>query len=167
MEDFSTRLRRIMNERGISQSELSRLSGIPKSALSQYMSGLFRPKQDRTLALAKALAVDPAWLLGYDVPSDAAKKSGSGTKKSEEDFHILDAYKSLSPEERKLVSDYIDTLTSAHRGREKLSRDDSLHSGEVFRAAKSSGGNASPGREQLSEEDLGRISSAPETDEDL
>ena len=81
MEDFSTRLRRIMNERGISQSELSRLSGIPKSALSQYMSGLFRPKQDRTLALAKALAVDPAWLLGYDVPSDAAKKSGSGTKK--------------------------------------------------------------------------------------
>ena len=123
MEDFSTRLRRIMNERGISQSELSRLSGIPKSALSQYMSGLFRPKQDRTLALAKALAVDPAWLLGYDVPSDAAKKSGSGTKKSEEDFHILDAYKSLSPEERKLVSDYIDTLTSAHRGREKLSRD--------------------------------------------
>ena len=149
MEDFSTRLRRIMNERGISQSELSRLSGIPKSALSQYMSGLFRPKQDRTLALAKALAVDPAWLLGYDVPSDAAKKSGSGTKKSE------------------LVSDYIDTLTSAHRGREKLSRDDSLHSGEVFRAAKSSGGNASPGRERLSEEDLGRISSAPETDEDL
>lgn len=81
MEDFSTRLRRIMNERGISQSELSRLSGIPKSALSQYMSGLFRPKQDRTLALAKALAVDPAWLLGYDVPSDAAKKIGSGTKK--------------------------------------------------------------------------------------
>ena len=88
-------------------------------------------------------------------------------KKSEEDCHILDAYKSLSPEERKLVSDYIDTLTSAHRGREKLSRDDSLHSGEVFRAAKSSGGNASPGRERLSEEDLGRISSAPETDEDL
>ena len=81
MEDFSTRLRRIMNERGISQSELSRLSGIPKSALSQYMSGLFRPKQDRTLALDKALAVDPAWLLGYDVPSDATKKSGSGTKK--------------------------------------------------------------------------------------
>ena len=111
--------------------------------------------------------MDPAWLLGYDVPSDAAKKSGSGTKKSEEDFHILDAYKSLSPEERKLVSDYIDTLASAHRGREKLSRDDSLHSGEVFRAAKSSGGNASPGRERLSEEDLGRISSAPETDEDL
>ena len=45
-----------VNERGISQSELSRLSGIPKSALSQYMSGLFRPKQDRTLALAKALS---------------------------------------------------------------------------------------------------------------
>lgn len=89
MEDFSTRLRRIMNERGISQSELSRLSGIPKSALSQYMSGLFRPKQDRTLALAKALAVDPAWLLGYDVPSDTAKKSGSGTKKVKRIFIFL------------------------------------------------------------------------------
>ena len=80
MEDFSTRLRRIMNERGISQSELSRLSGIPKSALSQYMSGLFRPKQDRTLALAKALAVDPAWLLGYDVLT-RRKRAAPGQKK--------------------------------------------------------------------------------------
>ena len=167
MEDFSTRLRRIMNERGISQSELSRLSGIPKSALSQYMSGLFRPKQDRTLSLAKALAVDPAWLLGYDVPPSGAKKSSSGTKKSEEELHFLNAYRSLSPEERKLVSDYIDTLNTTHGGDKKQNWDDSLRRDEIFRAARSNGGSASPSREQFSDDNLGRIKSAPETDEDL
>lgn len=167
MEDFSTRLRRIMNERGISQSELSRLSGIPKSALSQYMSGLFRPKQDRTLSLAKALGVDPAWLLGYDVPPSGAKKSGHGTKKSEEELHFLNAYRSLSPEERKLVSDYIDDLNIARDVDKKRIWDNSLSRKEIFRAARSNGGSASPGREKFSEEGLGRISSAPETDEDL
>ena len=167
MEDFSTRLRRIMNERDITQSELSRVSGIPKSALSQYMSGLFRPKQDRTLALAKALSVDPAWLLGYDVPPQDDAIGSSETKKSEDEFHIPDVYKSLSPDERKLVSDYIEALYDAHKAREKAEWDDSLHSEEVFRAAKTSCGNASPGHERLSEDALGRISSAPETDEDL
>lgn len=64
---FSSRLRQAMTIRGFKQVELCAKAGIPKSALSQYLSGAFEPKQDRLWAIAKALDVSEAWLMGYDV----------------------------------------------------------------------------------------------------
>ena len=53
---------------GMKQSELCRLTGIPKSAMSQYIKGSFEPKQDRIYKIAEALRVSEAWLMGFDVP---------------------------------------------------------------------------------------------------
>ncbi len=53
---------------GMKQSELCRLTGIPKSAMSQYIKGSFEPKQDRIYKIAEALEVSEAWLMGFDVP---------------------------------------------------------------------------------------------------
>jgi transcriptional regulator with XRE-family HTH domain len=39
-----------------------------KSHLSQYLKGSFVPKHGKLSAIAKALKVNEAWLLGYDVP---------------------------------------------------------------------------------------------------
>lgn len=70
MEAFSDRLRKILNIRSMRQSELSEKSGIGKSAISQYLSGSFRPKQDNIYKLSHALDVSEAWLMGFDVPMD-------------------------------------------------------------------------------------------------
>lgn len=71
MNSFNERLKQAMNLKNISQSELCELTGIPKSAMSQYVSGAFTPKQERTYLISKALNVNEAWLLGYDgVPMD-------------------------------------------------------------------------------------------------
>lgn len=67
MKEFHKRLKEAMCLRNITQSELCEKTGIPKSAMSQYISGSFRPKQERTYLLAKALNVNEAWLMGYDV----------------------------------------------------------------------------------------------------
>ena len=67
-QKFNMRLKEAMNIRAITQSELCEKTGIPKSAMSQYISGNFKPKQNRTHSLAKALNVNEAWLMGYDVP---------------------------------------------------------------------------------------------------
>lgn len=67
-QEFNMRLKEAMNIRAITQSELCEKTGIPKSAMSQYISGNFKPKQNRTHSLAKALNVNEAWLMGYDVP---------------------------------------------------------------------------------------------------
>lgn len=47
------------------QSELCEKTGIPKSAMSQYLSGAFRPKQERTYLIAQALQTTPEYLLGF------------------------------------------------------------------------------------------------------
>jgi len=70
MTEFHIRLQQAMDMRKINQTELCEKTGIPKSAMSQYISGAFKPKQKRTYLLAQALDVDEAWLMGYDVPME-------------------------------------------------------------------------------------------------
>lgn len=65
--EFSNRLKAAMQERGLTQSELCARTGISKSAMSQYLSGAFLPKQNRVYALSRALGVSEAWLMGYGV----------------------------------------------------------------------------------------------------
>lgn len=68
MNTFASRLQYAAEQAKLSQAELCTVTGIPKSAMSQYFSGAFKPKQSRTYLLANALGVDAAWLMGYDVP---------------------------------------------------------------------------------------------------
>jgi transcriptional regulator with XRE-family HTH domain len=62
------RLQEAMVLRGMRAVDLSEKTGIPKGAISYYMSGKSKPKADRLYALAQTLDVSEAWLLGYDVP---------------------------------------------------------------------------------------------------
>ena len=73
---FSERLNFIINERGIRQKDLCQQTGIGKSAMSQYLSGSFEPKQQKLHILASALGVSEAWLMGYDVPRERMPESG-------------------------------------------------------------------------------------------
>ena len=74
-EKCSVRLARALAIRGMKQSELCEKTNIPKSAISQYLSGLFEPKQDRLYIIAQALDVDPVWLMGFDVPMEKGKEN--------------------------------------------------------------------------------------------
>ena len=65
---FPERLRAILDETGIRQTDLCDKAGIGKSAMSQYLHGAFIPKQAKLSAIAEALGVSEGWLLGYDVP---------------------------------------------------------------------------------------------------
>ena len=63
MENFGTRLKQTMEEKGISASELSRASGVGKNLISYYIHGRCKAKQDKVYLLAKALHVNPGWLM--------------------------------------------------------------------------------------------------------
>ena len=67
MDSFSRRLRMALEMNNLTQAELCEKTKIPKSAISQYLSGEFKPKQNRTHLIAKTLNVSEAWLMGYDV----------------------------------------------------------------------------------------------------
>ena len=70
IERCSVRIAKAMDLRAMKQAELVKKTKIPKSAISQYLSGVFEPKQDRVFLIAQALDVDPVWLMGYDVPME-------------------------------------------------------------------------------------------------
>ena len=61
--EFSIRLKKALDDKRISASELSRLSGVNKVAISNYLNGKYLAKQDNVYLLAKALDVDPGWLM--------------------------------------------------------------------------------------------------------
>lgn len=67
---FKERFLEALRIRDISQAEVARLTGINRSSISQYANGEFVPKQDKTDLIARALNLNPVWLMGYDVPME-------------------------------------------------------------------------------------------------
>lgn len=66
--EFQLRLRQAIADKHITASELSRLSGVGKSDISNYLNGKYLPKQDKIFLLSQALGVDPDWLMTGKVP---------------------------------------------------------------------------------------------------
>ena len=63
---FAERLNYALDMKQITKAELSRMTGISKSSLTRYTKGDWEGKQDAVYAIARALHVDEAWLMGYD-----------------------------------------------------------------------------------------------------
>lgn len=66
--EFQYRLQKAIAAKGITASELSRLSGVGKADISNYINGKYLAKQDKVLMMARALDVDPGWLLTGEEP---------------------------------------------------------------------------------------------------
>ena len=64
---ISVRLRIALDRSGKKQADLVRETGLDRGAISSYLSGKYEPKQRAIYALAMALDVNEAWLMGYDV----------------------------------------------------------------------------------------------------
>lgn len=92
ISDFAERLRMALDFRNMKATELSELTGINKSTISQYLSKEYEPKRDRIELFAKVLNVNEVWLTGYDVPM--------GIDSSDEKDSLVEEYE-LSPDELK------------------------------------------------------------------
>lgn len=119
--EFKDRLKEAMENMGISQAKLVQLTNIPKSAMSQYLSGAFVPKQERLSILAQALNVQEAWLLGYDVPMRREQKyiiynEATETYDIEESPYVLqvsDDMSTLPVDTQKAIADQIKSISKS------------------------------------------------------
>jgi len=75
MKDISDRIKEAMSIRNLRQAEIVERTGINKGALSSYLSGRYKPKQENIYRLAEALNVNEAWLMGADVPMERMNRS--------------------------------------------------------------------------------------------
>lgn len=67
--NFIDRLNLILNNKNISQTELSKRTGITQSTISDWVRGKSTPRQDKIDLLAQALGVSPSYLMGWDEES--------------------------------------------------------------------------------------------------
>ena len=67
---FAKKLSLTMQQAGISQSELSNLTGISKGTISRYLQGKFIPKQKAVTLIAKALNVSTDYFAQPDTDSE-------------------------------------------------------------------------------------------------
>lgn len=99
------RIKMALSIKGVRQSDLCRLTKIPKSALSQYISGAYEPKQDRIYLIAQALNVSEAWLMGLDVPMErqAKKASPEEPQLTEGEQTLINLFRRVPEEQQQLV----------------------------------------------------------------
>ncbi len=69
--DSRHRLKELLIESGDTQNEMARKTGLTKSAISNYINGTREPRQDAILKISNTYNVNPAWLMGCDVPKDS------------------------------------------------------------------------------------------------
>ena len=111
-ENAQIRLKRIMDDRGLRQVDILRMSEpwqkkldikISKNTLSQYINGISSPDNYKATLLAKTLGVNEAWLLGYDVPmNDVQNKTSKESPIIEKTITVL---KNLEEPRQQIVLD--------------------------------------------------------------
>lgn len=65
INNFQSRLKIAIENKGISQAELARRSGLSRASITDYLKGKYKAKPGAIYSLAQALDVDAFWLLGY------------------------------------------------------------------------------------------------------
>lgn len=117
VDTCGNRIKKALSMRDMTQAELCRLIEVPKAAMSQYVSDLYIPKEDRARAMARALNVDVLWLLGYNVPMNADAPSLSNQDLTDAERAWLELYRKLSPDVRKTFVTLIETFDNLSRSR--------------------------------------------------
>lgn len=118
---FINRLKSVMAEHKITQTELAKRTGIRQSSISDWLNNRYEPKQDKVYLLANALNVSPAWLLGYDEPDTSKFKDGYYTDPEAAEFAeylrtrpgarmLFSAAKDISKEDLEKAVEYIELL---------------------------------------------------------
>lgn len=107
-EPCNKRIKQALELRGMKQTDLVEATGIGKSAISQYLSGKYVPKQTATHLIAKALNVSEAWLMGYDVPIERIEEVKRVVTKEEQEF--LKLFNSLDAVDKENLKNYINNV---------------------------------------------------------
>ena len=95
-EITARRLREAMSDMGITQQELADKTQIGKSSISHYVNGNNEPGNKSAYKLAEVLNVNPAWLMGLDVPKESMESLQSKMTKTRLDYLTTDESSELS-----------------------------------------------------------------------
>lgn len=124
-EKTAKRLSMALERKGMKPIELSKLSGVGKSSISQYLKGKHAPGNISAGKMALILNVNPVWLIGYDVPMITPQKHpgeiGYAAEAIALDMQEASAkIELLNEENRKKVLQYMENLYQIQSAEEEL-----------------------------------------------
>ena len=90
-EITANRIREAMADMAMSQQELADKSKLGKSSISHYVNGSNEPGNKSAYALAEVLNVNPAWLMGLDVPKESMETLQKKMVEQRLEFLSIDA----------------------------------------------------------------------------
>ena len=93
----SERIKEALALKGSKPADLCAMTDISKATISQYINGFYEPSQVRIEIISRALNVNEAWLMGYDVPMERNKPI------TQKDDELIDALNNR-PELRQLLN---------------------------------------------------------------
>ena len=107
------RLEEMMKELNIIPADIARKTGINKSTLSNYLSGKRKAVQDQLSKIADAYNIDPAWLMGYDVPMRMpASIEDYDSERVKRAIAYYQMFENLPPEKQSQFEDFLKFLQS-------------------------------------------------------
>lgn len=112
------RLKEMMEVLDIKQIDIVKKTGIQKSSLSNYINGRRTPTQEQLSLIADPYNINPAWLMGYDVPMKAEELSIEkkianlplNPSEIEEAMRFYNQYKNLTPEDQAAIQTLLRSL---------------------------------------------------------
>ena len=112
MKTISYKIFELLKDKGMSQKEFARKTGIAESSISDWKKKHTNPVSDKILIICEVLDVSPYELLS------GAEHTGTRSRtcdtyvftKDSELGMVIDAYQSLSMEQQKRMMGYMDAL---------------------------------------------------------
>lgn len=109
METIANRIKQGLSIRNMKQADLVEKTKIGKSSISTYISGAYEPKQRNIYKIAKALDVNEAWLMGYDVPME--RETSNTINSNDKDNILLNSFNKLNEEGKNEAIKRVQELT--------------------------------------------------------
>ena len=118
------RLKEMIEVLNITQQDICDRTGLSKSVVSMYIHGKREPRQDSISMICEAFNVEPAWIMGFDVPmrlSDAdlsddrfAPQNAAFVAEISKDIHLLrlvKKFKALPEDKQRHIEDLINLFS--------------------------------------------------------
>lgn len=100
----------LLRERGISQKELSRRTGIPPSTICDWKGKKLNPGSDKILPICAVLGVDPYYLISGTESSVQKQASFLVVGKDSEEYDLLMEYRRKDSDGQKRIVEYAKTI---------------------------------------------------------
>ena len=108
--NISGKIFELIKEKGMTQKEFGRRTGIPQSTISDWKGKQLNPASDKILIICDVLEVSPYELLGaaqsgkYEIPDHVI------VQKDTEEYLLIERYRKLKKDQRERLLGYMEAL---------------------------------------------------------